>query len=106
MCQAIFSTREVAQYETSWLVREANNALIPFSRDKLFISIYLSCQHRSRAVIDATDLCDSIINMLSAMHKGAELHVDTISKTAYTVLQRFDTAASTHYAAFHHQPAL
>lgn len=102
-CGAIFSSHEVAQYEASWMVRGsgAKGKLTPFQRDKLFLSLYRSCQHRPAALSDASALADTIISKLQAQIKNGIVDGQAIFQAAQVALNRFDTAASVHYQAFH-----
>ena len=99
-CGAIFSSREVAQYELVWLVR-SHKALQPFNRDKLLLSIYASCQHRPSALSDASALTETVINKLLFNATDGVLEAPAIAQTVQVALNRFDKAASVHYQAFH-----
>lgn len=72
----------------------------PFERDKLFISIYKSLQHRADAQRDATAICDTVINKLEFLPTKPIPSISIVTAT-YQVLKRFDAAAATHYKAFH-----
>ena len=100
-CGAIFSSREVAKYELVWLVH-SHKALKPFSRDKLLLSIYSSCQHRPSALSDASALTETVIAKLLFTAAGGVLEAPAIAQTVQVALNRFDKAASVHYQAFHH----
>lgn len=97
----MFSTEESAQYGGSWTVRDASGSVEPFSRDKLFLSLYQSCQHRPAALSDAGGLADTVIRRLAPRVKAGTLASQVIAQTAQVALNRFDRAASTHYQAFH-----
>jgi transcriptional repressor NrdR len=99
-CGAVFSTREAAQHELAWLVRDGSR-LEPFSRDRLFLSLYKSCEHRKTALSDARGLTDTIIGKLSAHMVDGAVDDRDITRVALVALNRFDKAASTHYQAFH-----
>lgn len=99
-CGAIFTSIESIDLAGSLLV-SSQHGLRPFSRDKLFVSIYDSCRHRSEAIDDANDLTDTIIAKLVGHTQSAQLNADDIAKVAIDILQRFDKAASVQYAAFH-----
>lgn len=101
-CGAIFSSREVAQYELVWLVR-SNKALKPFSRDKLLLSIYSSCQHRPSALSDASALTETVMNKLLFTATNGVLEAFSIVHIVQVALNRFDKAASVHYQAFHQE---
>jgi transcriptional repressor NrdR len=100
-CGATFSTEETAQRELAWQVLDGGRPQ-PFLRDKLFLSLYKSCEHRKTALDDAKGLSETIIRNLSAHHldKGAIKKSD-IAQVAQVALNRFDKAASVHYQSFH-----
>ena len=100
-CQAIFTTLESAAYDAAWLVKGYTGSHIPFSRDKLFLSLYHSCQHRPTAISDAAALTDTVIRKLLAEVRASVLDVRSIAAAAQVALNRFDKAASVHYQAFH-----
>jgi len=100
-CGSIFSTHEGADYAAIWAVKNAKGQLSPFLRDKLFLSLLRSCQHRASAVADAGALADTIIKKLLTQAKNGSIDSLQIVQTAQVALNRFDTVASVHYAAFH-----
>jgi len=99
-CGTIFSTLEVTQHELAWLVSH-NGRFEPFSPDKLFLSLYKSCEHRPAALSDAKGLTGTIISKLPAYMADGALNASDIARVAQVALNRFDKAASTHYQAFH-----
>ena len=100
-CGAVFTTLETTDYSAVWAVRGAKGHLTPFSRDKLFLSLYDSCEHRPTALADAAALAETIIQKLAAQAKGGVLTTHQISQTAQVALNRFDKAVSVRYAALH-----
>ncbi|MDL2341473.1 MAG: hypothetical protein QFB87_00115 [Patescibacteria group bacterium] len=72
-----------------------------FSRDKLFLSLYNSLQHRPTALADASGLTDTVISKLSPQVQAGIVRPAQITQLATVALHRFDTAASVHYQAFH-----
>src|SRR5664279_3068123 len=62
-CSATITTLERIDLETAVMVVD-ESVHTPFSRDKLFISIYNSCKHRKSAQADASGLTDTIISRL------------------------------------------
>jgi transcriptional regulator NrdR family protein len=101
VCQAIFSSREETQYNAVWLIKTKDAQLSPFLRDKLFLSLYRSCQHRSSSLKDAAALAETVTANLIGRTDSGVLDSLTIKQAAQVALNRFDKAASTHYAAFH-----
>lgn len=89
--------------------------LVAFDRDRIFISLYKSLQHRTSAASDARGLADTIIahilRDIQNQNKSADSKINqiavsrissrTIAETILNTLKRFDQAAATHYAAFH-----
>jgi transcriptional regulator NrdR family protein len=100
-CGSTFTTEETALYGAAWRVQGQDDRLKPFSRDKLFLSLYKSCQHRPNALEDASDLADTVIRKLTEMVEDSRLWAGTISQVSLVALSRFDKAASVHYQAFH-----
>ncbi|MEK7594106.1 MAG: hypothetical protein AAB436_00505 [Patescibacteria group bacterium] len=100
-CQAVFTTEETTQYQAVWAVRGLKNGVEPFSRDKLLLSVYKSCEHRKTALEDARGLTDTIINKLRDRVVDGVLTRPVITQVTQVSLNRFDGAASVHYAAFH-----
>jgi len=83
------------------MVKTQTGDLEPFDRDKLFISIYLSCRHRSKATHDATALLDTIISQVLTRPCDSIIERRLIVETAHKILRRFDKVAATIYAAYH-----
>jgi transcriptional repressor NrdR len=100
-CGTVFSTEETASYQGSWIVRNAQGHVEPFSRDKLLLSLHRSCEHRKTALKDAGALSETIISKLSAATQDGVLESRQIVSAAQVALNRFDKAAGVHYAAFH-----
>ena len=94
------TTQETADYSQIWLV-ESNAGLHPFSRDKLFLSIYRSLQHRPKSQQDASAITQTVVNKLMNHKTTAPISARTIINTTQVALNRFDAAASVHYQAFH-----
>lgn len=100
-CHSIFTTIEVAEYSAAWLIRDHSGHIQPFSRDRLLLSLYDSCQHRKNALADAGSLTETVIRKLQAVARDGTLESKAISQMALVSLNRFDKAASTRYAALH-----
>ena len=98
-CSAIFTSLEQPLLETTWVVKRGSQ-LVPFSRDKLFLSIYNACKHRDEAILDAGALTDTTIGGLSR-EKLTVFEPQHIVRLAINVLGSFDNAAAVQYHAFH-----
>lgn len=72
-----------------------------FARDHLFISIYEACKHRPTSIADADALTQTIIAKLRPHIADGAITKHAVVATAQAVLQNFDTAAATMYAAYH-----
>lgn len=101
MCGLVFSTEEVVQHENVWLVMDAHGRYSPFSSNRLLLSLYRSCQHRQTALNDATSLTETVIQKLQPKFKDGLINSQTIAQVSQVALNRFDQAASVHYAAHH-----
>lgn len=99
-CGSIFTSEELPKYELAWLVK-TQAGLQPFSRDKLFLSLHRSLQHRTTAIRDATGIADTVVYKLSEQASAGVIESRTIIQTAHVALNRFDTVASMHYQAYH-----
>lgn len=100
-CGSIFSTEEHVDYEKSIVVQSTDRALSPFLRDKLFASIYRSCQHRPSALEDTIGLTHTVITKLWKLSENGRLSAKTIAQTTYQTLKNFDQPAAISYQAFH-----
>lgn len=100
-CHAIFSTYEAADYEKSWVVSDDHNNLSPFVRDKLLVSLFKSCQHRPTALTDAIGLTDTVIALIAPNIVDGAISKRLVAAMSLQTLGNFDTAAATHYKAFH-----
>lgn len=100
-CSMIFTTEEVVDYDSSWRVESKSNKLLPFSRDRLLLSLYSSCSHRRNALSDASALVSTIIRKLSLEAESGVLSSDSIKQITLVTLNRFDKVASVHYQAHH-----
>ena len=100
-CSSIYTTIETADYSAAWRVQISKASLLPFNRDKLFLSLYNSLQHRPTALTDAAGIADTVIKKLLSVQQAGLLQSHQITQAATVALHRFDTAASVHYQAFH-----
>lgn len=101
VCSSIFTTREYAELETALMVEDSTKRLTPFSRDKLFITVYESCKHRPDAVLDAGGIVQTIIKHIIDNQKDGVVQRRDIVLAALKVLGRFDQTAAAVYAAYH-----
>lgn len=99
-CGAVFTTSEVPDLFKGLMVLTGAQ-MQPFSRDKLFLSVYDSLRHRKTAITDTTALTDTIISRLYPNASSGSLDSHEIAQITINVLKRFDKAAAIHYEAFH-----
>jgi transcriptional regulator NrdR family protein len=100
-CGAIFTTREITDFELSLTVISSDGQIRPFSRNKLFLSLHKSLAHRTSAVDDANNLVDTLIMKLNTQLQNGSLDRNTILYLSHVTLSRFDTQAAMHYQSFH-----
>lgn len=84
------------------MVRGKSGHYAPFMSDKLVLSLHNSLGHRPTALSDAVGLTDTIISKLPAKLQDGVINSQDIARVAQVALNRFDNAASIHYAAHHH----
>lgn len=101
-CEAVFTTEEKPTFTSSLLVTKDKES-VPFSRDKLFTSIYESCRHRNDSIEAASSLTDTVIKQLLSRIESAALPKSAIVEVTAKALHRFDNAAGVQYAAYHKQ---
>lgn len=99
-CGAQFTTQEAAQLELAWQVGHEGH-IQPFSRDKLLLSLFRSCEHRKAALSDAEALTETVIKKLHVYVRNGLLDSKDVARVAQVALNRFDKTASMHYAAYH-----
>jgi transcriptional regulator NrdR family protein len=100
-CKAIFTSVESIDPTSTLMYQGFDKHTEPFSRDKLFISVYEACRHRKTASEDARHLSDTVIMQLLGAKHSAILrrhHVVTVTTGA---LERFDRPAAIQYLAYH-----
>src|SRR5690606_28878342 len=96
-----FTTFESTDLASTVRVLGQNGVLEPFSRDKLFLSLYRSCGHRPNAVNDATALSLTVVSALSRQLSNATISRSDIISAAIRTLENFDSAAAVQYGAYH-----
>lgn len=100
-CAAIFTTIETTDLSTSVRFSDIHHALIPFSRDVLFISLYESCRHRPEAIRDAGNLVELVVAKLLAAGSPGLVPRARVIQTCIQALAPFDSTAAAVYAAYH-----
>lgn len=105
-CVAQFTTHELPDYATA-LVIDRGKVLVPFERDKLFLSVHFACSHRKDAQEAATSLTETILGKIARKKLAPEgkLTVKAMAHLTYDTLRQFDRNAAATYKA-HHQAAL
>lgn len=100
-CGACFTTHEKTELNTTLMVRHNKRQAAPFDRDKLFISVYESCKHRTEAINNAQALTQTIIAILNQQAQEGLVDRDELVTVATQVLGRYDAVAATMYGAYH-----
>ena len=100
LCKETFTSIEALQ-DLSFIISDNNSHPKPFSRDNLFVSIYLSCGHRTDPINDATALTDTVVSKLFSSIKDGCIAKSDLVMTTEAVLRRFDSVASTSYRAYY-----
>ena len=102
-CVAQFTTHELPDYSSALVVIGTTGKLYPFSRDKLFLSLYKALEYRQDALRVATELTATVIGKLLRNKKAPDgaLSMSAIAEVAHLTLKRFDAPAAHTYKAFH-----
>lgn len=99
-CDVIFTTHEAIDLSKA-LVVQCGTELVPFIREKLFVSIFKSCQHRASALGDAAALAETVIKKVTGTAQDGRIANTTIAHACLETLRSFDNAAAVQYEAFH-----
>jgi transcriptional regulator NrdR family protein len=102
-CETVFTTEENVLYGQCWAVRDKSSKIRPFSKEKLFLSIYKSCEHRKTAITDSSSLTNTVIKRMISYANTGIIDAPKIKQVTQTALNRFDRSASVHYHAFHNK---
>ena len=101
-CKKIITTHEHMVIENTLCVtKNSTKKSSAFKRDKLFLSIYKSCQHRPNAIDEASTLVQTVQNLVLKNLSSEKVSADTIRAHTITVLARFDPISMTVYKATH-----
>lgn len=75
--------------------------LVPLERDTLLLSVYESCKHRQKALEESSHLTNTIIgNVLNQIDADGTIEQEKLHTIVRQVLNHFDPAAATIYAAY------
>src|SRR5581483_1993043 len=98
-CGAIFTSTESVDYQKSLVLEMADKSLRSFKREKLFLSVYKSCEHRKMALDDATALTDTVIaKVIQAGTKKSTISAQKLAELVHDTLKNFDTASAVQFA--------
>lgn len=100
-CGGVFTTHELPELSSSIMFAAEPRRLQPFSRDRLFISIYECCKHRASAVEDAVELTRTSLSFLQSQVTEGSLQREQVVTSVLAVLKHFDKVAATMYQAYH-----
>jgi transcriptional regulator NrdR family protein len=103
-CVAQFTTMELPDYTTALVVEGGDKAkMYPFTRDKLFLSLYRALGHRQDALNDSTALTSTVIGRIvhRKLAPGGVISIRDLARISYEVLKRFDPLAASSYKAYH-----
>lgn len=100
-CGATFTTHESLDLYGALVFQKNDGQLQPFSRDKLFVSIYESCRHRPNNLSDATHLTQTIIDRVLLIAGPGTIKQNDLVSLVTTTLDNFDKTAAAVYQAYH-----
>jgi len=97
----VFTTVEEADLTYCVVFKKSKAHVEPFSRLKLFISVYQACGHLKDAHKVAEALTTTIISKALPKASSAIMDRDVLISVATEVLKHYDKAAATYYHAYH-----
>lgn len=74
---------------------------MPFQKERLFLSILKTCEHRKDALNDAIALTETVTAKIIQGSPSASIPLGSIATTVHQVLRNFDSLSSAQYAALH-----
>lgn len=95
-CKEVFTSRELADLETSLLVIKNSGSLEPFYMSKLLISIYKALDHRKNAQNDAYVLMQTICAQVLPVVKK-QTSTKTVAEQTIIALKHFDPVGAVKY---------
>src|SRR5487761_1472634 len=93
-CGAVFTSHETFDFSGSLALQTSDGKLLPFKKEKLFLSILKNCQHRQSALDDAIALTETVMSKLIRATSGGAVAAETVATLAHDVLRHFDQAAA------------
>jgi transcriptional regulator NrdR family protein len=100
-CGAVFTSTESVDYPKSLILEMPDASLRPFTKEKLFLSMYKSCEHRKSAVDDAAALTDTVISKIVRTGTKSVVPASQLANLVYETLKNFDSASAVQFAAYH-----
>src|SRR5688572_17286606 len=100
-CRAIFTTHESVDLGAALAVTGPKGDLMPFSRDRLYISIWQACGGDAAAAETAAALTATVVGQLVALAREGRLDTGMIARRTATVLKRFRPLVALRYASLH-----
>lgn len=99
-CGAVATSIEAYDLSQSIVFRNTQGRTIPFSRDKLFVSLLRALDYRPSALEESAELTLTIIGELLRT-KSAIVDRQSVIAITTEVLTRFDPPAGMYYQASH-----
>ena len=100
-CHALFTTTEQVAFYDVLRVKKRSGRIENFQRDKLFLSIYRSCDHINNSTRVSSQLTSTVIARLFAKKPMSPIvGAIAISKVCSQVLKAYNAAASVRYLSF------
>lgn len=100
-CHATTTSVEAYSLEDALRVEKKSGPYQPFSRDKIFMSIYKATDHLPNSTIIASNLTATVLrHLISQAPLNPVISSGTITKIVATVLQRYNAASAVRYMSF------
>ncbi len=85
-CNSVFTSIEMVDLAQSVRFSTGKGNLVPFQRDKLFLSIYESCRHRPDASTSAAALTQTVLTKLRPAFKSTAVERTKVIDAVHTTL--------------------
>ncbi|MBP7821206.1 hypothetical protein KA043_03865 [Candidatus Saccharibacteria bacterium] len=101
-CSAIFTTNEEIDYSGTLSVKKKIGAIEPFYKEKIFISVYRSLDHKTSAQPQATAITNTVISKLLSTKKTIKplINSSDIALVVTKTLKNFDASSAIKYQSY------
>lgn len=101
-CSAVFTTNEEIDYTGSLSVIKKSGGIEPFYKEKIFISVYRSLDHKNSAQPQATAITNTVLSRLFVTKQPVSptIQSSSIAIAITKTLKNFDASSAIKYQSY------